>query len=378
MAQSYTPGLKVTPHVRWRVRRVLPIAGEVLVAAGQPVNAQDVVARTFMPGDVTPVNLAKLLSIPAADVPKAMLKRIGEQVSADEVLAKSQGLFGLFSSEIKSPASGTVESISSVTGQVMLRGEPLAVQVRAYLTGSVVEVLPQEGVVVEADVALIQGIFGIGGETYGPIRPVCQRPDQDLTDDLLTPEMKDAIVIGGRRITQAAVRKAQKLGVAAIVSGGIDDHDLREILGYDLGVAVTGAEKIGVTVIVTEGFGDIAMAGRTFALLQQHANATSSVNGATQIRAGVMRPEIVISVSDALQKRSSSETTTTPEAGVLQPGVPVRVIREPYFGQLGQVTALPSEPQVLASESKARVVEVRLSSGQTAVVPRANVELIEG
>jgi hypothetical protein len=32
----------------------------------------------------------------------------------------------------------------------------------------------------------------------------------------------------------------------------------------------------------------------------------------------------------------------------------------------------------LASESKARVVEVRLASGQTAVVPRANVELIEG
>jgi len=377
MSQAYTPGLKVTPHVRWRSKRVLPIAGEVLVSAGQAVGAQDVVARTLMPGDVTPVNLAKLLSIPAGDVPKAMLKQVGESIAAGELLARSQGLFGLFKSEAKSPATGTVESISAVTGQVMLRGEPLAVQVRAFLTGTVVEVLPNEGVVVEADVALIQGIFGIGGEAYGPIRSVCSKPDQDLTDDRIAADMKGAVIVGGRRITQAAVRKAQQLGAAAIVSGGIDDHDLREILGYDLGVAVTGAEQIGLTVIITEGFGDIAMAERTFKLLEQHAGAQASVNGATQIRAGVMRPEIVVSLSDASQKRSAGMSAQV-EGGVLAPGVTVRIIREPYFGQLGQVTALPSEPRVLASESKARVVEVRLSSGQTAVVPRANVELIEG
>ena len=58
-----------------------------------------------------------------------------------------------------------------------------------------------------------------------------------------------------------------KVGAAALVSGGIDDQDLKEILGYDLGVAVTGSEKIGLTLIVTEGFGEIAMAERTFRLL---------------------------------------------------------------------------------------------------------------
>jgi hypothetical protein len=373
MGQAYTPGLKVTPHVRWRCRRVLPIAGEVLVSVGQTVGARDVVARTLMPGDVTPVNLAKQMSIPAADVPKALLKKVGDAVAVGEVLAQSKGLFGLFSSEAKAPAAGTIESISAVTGQVMLRGEPLAVQVRAYLAGRVAEVLPQEGVVLEADVALIQGIFGVGGEAYGTIRLACQQPDQDLTDDLLKPDMKDALVIGGRRVTQAAVRKAQQFGIAALISGGIDDQDLKEILGYDLGVAVTGAEKIGITVIVTEGFGDIAMAERTFQLLKQHQGADAAVNGATQIRAGVMRPEIVIPLMSPVAKPKSSARAE----GVLQPGAPVRVIREPYFGQLGQVTALPHEPHTLASESKARVVEVRLTNGNVAVVPRANVELIE-
>ena len=31
------------------------------------------------------------------------------------------------------------------------------------------------------------------------------------------------------------------------------------MLGYDLGVAVTGSEKLGLTLIITEGFGEIAM-----------------------------------------------------------------------------------------------------------------------
>jgi hypothetical protein len=58
-------------------------------------------------------------------------------------------------------------------------------------------------------------------------------------------------------------------------------------------------------------------------------------------------------------------------------GSPVRVIRHPYFGQLGTVSALPSPLQVLESGSKARVLEVTFDDGKKAIVPRANVELIE-
>ncbi len=56
----------------------------------------------------------------------------------------------------------------------------------------------------------------------------------------------------------------------------------------------------------------------------------------------------------------------------------MRIIRDPHFGVLGTVGALPSEPQVLDSGSKARVLEVKLDSGDSVIIPRANVELIEG
>jgi len=124
---------------------------------------------------------------------------------------------------------------------------------------------------------------------------------------------------------------------------------------------------------VTEGFGEIAMAERTFAMLQTHAGDDASVNGATQIRAGVMRPEIIIPLASV----PADETAHRFEEGQLEIGRTLRVIRDPWFGMIGEVSGLPAEPHVLGSGSKARVLEVKFPSGEKAIVPRANVELIE-
>jgi hypothetical protein len=328
----------------------------------------------LIPGNAFPVNLAKRLGVSASELSHCMLKPIGQLVKEGEPLARSKGFFGLFRSEFPSPAAGTVESVSKVTGQVILRGDQIAVQVLAYLAGQIIEVIANEGVVVEAAVALVQGIFGVGGEAFGKLCMIAESPQTDLTLDLLKPEHRGCIVIAGRRITGEAVRRAIELGVVAVVAGGIDDHDLKEILGYDLGVAVTGTEKLGTTIIVTEGFGDIGMAQRTFELLKSHHGREASVNGTTQIRAGVMRPEIVIPLAN---QTSTNGHDTGRAVGALEVNAPVRIIREPYFGKLGSVLRLPHEQTLLASESLARVVVVKLGDGSEVTVPRANVELIE-
>jgi len=375
MAKAYTPGLKVTTRITHRAKRLLPIPGDVLVKKGDSVNARDVVAQTFMPGDITPINLANLLSMPPQDVPECMLKKEGDRVAVGDPIARTKGIFGMFKNEYKSKNEGTIESISNVTGQMIIRGAPIPVQVLAFLTGTVVEVIPGEGVVVENDVSFIQGIFGIGGETFGKIVMACKTPDHELTEDLITPEMKDCIVIGGARMSYKAIQRAKEVGAAAVVSGGIDDQDLKQFLGYDLGVAITGQERMGLTLVVTEGFGEIAMANRTFELLSNRQGDDAAVNGATQIRAGVMRPEILVPLT---AEAKSSEVEPKHADGQLEVGAPVRVIRDPYFGLIGEVSLLPTEPTVLDSGSKARVLEVKFNSGESVVVPRANVELIEG
>lgn len=380
MTHAYTPGLKVSEKVLVTKRRILPLKGEVLVNVGDKVQPDTVIAQTFLPGNVDPINVSNKLGMPPEDIEMCMLKKTGDEVKKGEIIARTKPPFGLkfleniLGSKSESTLDGTVESISTVTGQVLLRGRPIPVEVKAYLDGDIVEVIETEGVVVSTWGSFIQGIFGIGGETHGTIKIVVPDNTTLLQEKLITDECKGSIIVGGSRVTANAIRKAARVGAAGVVTGGFDDKDLREFLGYDIGVAITGSEDIGVTLVVTEGFGDINMAEKTFSLLKANEGQMGCINGATQIRAGVIRPEVVVPKEGDVHARLSGEGMASTGLDI---GSPVRVIRHPYFGQLGTVSALPSPLQVLESGSKARVLEVTFDDGKKAIVPRANVELIE-
>ena len=377
MAHAYTPGLKVTEGMIIQKERRLPLEGEVLVKAGTIVKAEDVVAKADLPGNVQLLNVANLLSVSPEEVTEYMLKPVGESVSKDEIIATTKGLFGLFKSQARSPIDGTIEAVSDVTGQVILREPPIPVEVKAYTDGKVTETVPNEGVTVETYGTYIQGIFGIGGETIGNLVIVAKSSSDDLTVEQILPEHRDSILVGGSLVTTDTIQQAIEHGVRGIIAGGIDDADLRELLGYELGVAITGSEEIGITLVITEGFGSIAMAEQTFTLLKAREGMKTSINGATQIRAGVVRPEIVIPLaSEATGSRSAAEDGAA--EGILEVGSSVRIIREPYFGRLGRVTEMPVELQDLETEARVRVLRVELADGQETTLPRANVEAIEG
>ena len=374
MAHSYTPGLTVTEQTTVRRRRILPLPGTVLVRVGDVVHADTAVARAELPGKVVPLNLANQLGIAPDEINDYLIKKEKDSVQKDDVLAENKPFIKWFKTEIRSPITGKVESVSTITGQILLREPPRILELRGYIDGSIVEVHPEQGVTVETSCSLVQGIFGIGGETSGELVMGVTAPDQPLTPELLTPAMKGKIVIGGSFLSAAAMTRAKELGVIGLVVGGIHDKDLRALLGYDLGVAITGTEQVGFTLILTEGFGTIPMAPKTFALLSAHAGHKASVSGATQIRAGVIRPEIIIPQTS----RTGAARPDRVEREGIQLGDPVRVIRDPLFGKIGAVSGLPSELRAIPTESEVRVLEVRFPDGTTTVVPRANIEVIEG
>ncbi len=138
-------------------------------------------------------------------------------------------------------------------------------------------------------------------------------------------------------------------------------------------MAITGSEKKGLTLVVTEGFGQMKMAQRTFDLLKTLEGSMASVNGATQIRAGVIRPEVIVP-----QESGAEPPGQHASEGGLEVGMAVRIIREPGFGRIGKVTELPVELQKVGSETMARVLEVEVEGGERVLLPRANVEIIEG
>jgi hypothetical protein len=265
-----------------------------------------------------------------------------------------------------------VETISHSSGNVGIRQASIPVELSAYISGKIVEVIEDEGAVIETEGALIQGIFGVGGERSGEIYIVAESPAEVLDEGGIQPEHAGKLLVAGAGITGAGLRKASQVGVAGVIAGGIIDKDLIDFLGYDIGVAITGHENINITVMVTEGFGLIPMAARTFDLLKSLSGQTASMNGATQIRAGVIRPEVIVPHAVTSVKGAADITSE------LKIGTPVRVIREPYFGLLGAVSKLPPELVTIDSGASVRVLEVHLADGRTVVAPRANVEIVAG
>ncbi|PKK90434.1 MAG: hypothetical protein CVV64_08700 [Candidatus Wallbacteria bacterium HGW-Wallbacteria-1] len=377
MGHAYTPGLKVVATEIVEKERRLPLKGEVQVKVGDIVTAEDVVACTSLPGNPEMINICNKLGIEAGEVPGCMLVNEGDLVKQDQMIAQSKGFFGFFKTPCNSPCDGAVELISSVTGQVTIRRPPVPVEIAAYIDGKVKEVMEGEGVVIESEASFIQGIFGIGGEVVGELMILCNNPDQILEESIVTDECKGKIVVGGSMITSAAVKKLVKVGAKGVIVGGIEDQDLKEFLGYDLGVAITGHEDLGVSIVVTEGFGEIKMASKTFALLKASAGKKTSINGATQIRAGVIRPEIIVPLKSHEHIRHLLKKEVE-EAGVMKLGTPVRVIREPGFGRTARVSALPVELTQVESETWVRVVTLKFEDdGKEVTIPRANVEIIE-
>jgi len=370
-AYAYTPGLKVKKAIEVLRTRMLPIPGEVLVKKKEDVDFDTKVARAEVPGMPSIIRVNEVINIAPEEVKNFMVKNVGDRVEEGEIIAKYTPFWGLIKRFAKAPSTGIIEAISDITGQVVIREPPIPVDITAFISGKVVEVISERGVVIETPSAFIQGIFGIGGEKHGKLSLVVESNEEIVTADRIETKHKGKIIVGGSLVTLEAYKKAEELGVNGIIVGGIKGVDLKEILGYEMGVAITGHEDINTTLVVTEGFGKMNMSIRTFNLLKDFSGHDAAINGATQIRAGVIRPEIIIP-QEKYPIESSDESL---ERG-MRPGTPVRIIREPYFGKIGIVVSLPVHLQEIETESDVRVLEVKLEEGNV-VVPRANVEIIE-
>ena len=365
MSKSYTPGLKILENASIKKKRILPLAGELHVEKDDLVKSDQIVASAKIPGNVQMINVSNKLNIDPNQIIDCMLCKVDQEVKKGEVVARSKGLFGFFRSEVKSPMDGVLINISDITGQIIISEKPIPIEVDAYIDGKIQEVYKKEGVLISAYGVLIQGIIGVGGEKKGTLKIIENISDLDKID--LSTNM---VVVIKSFIDYGAYQKINKLGLKGIICGGIDYESLTKILGYPLGVAITGSEDV-TTVVVTEGFGNIDMSDRTFELLEKYKDSYCSINGATQIRAGVMRPEVIINLDFDIANINDNK-----DESLILVGSKVRIIRDPFFGLIGIVSALPSELVKMKTETMVRAAEVTLEDGTKKIIPRANLEVI--
>jgi len=202
------------------------------------------------------------------------------------------------------------------------------------------------------------------------VKFLVDKPDRNVEISQINSNLNDTIIVCGSFIDFDIYEKAKNVGVRGIICGGVDYDTISKILGYSLGVAITGTEDT-TTLIVTEGFGSINIAQNTFNLLKDNEGKKASINGATQIRAGVLRPEIFIELSSSKKSKQLEEDDL-----IISKNSIVRVIREPYFGMIGRIVSLPFELVEMKSETKVRVAEVEFDNGSIDIIPRANLEAI--
>ena len=127
MAAIFTPGLTVTERDIVLKDRRLPLEGEVTVGVGDLVSADQIVARTELPGKVYPINAANQLGVDPGRLKAYMLKGVGDSVQEGEVVAQTPGILGFFKSESVAAVRGTIESVSTVTGMVIYQADPIPV-----------------------------------------------------------------------------------------------------------------------------------------------------------------------------------------------------------------------------------------------------------
>jgi hypothetical protein len=370
MKNAYTPGLLVTPHAKLLKLRELPLAGRVLVKVGERVNAHTPVLAAELPGELEILRLADRLGLIPSEVAQHLRVKVGNTIARGEVLCETTALFGLFRSCIKSPVDGEVEFFTPVNAHLGIRGKSSALSVNAYVAGVVSAVEEGKSVTVETEGAVVQGIVGVGGERQGELLSLTVADDEIVTRARLLEHgsgLRGKILVGGKCFDSAALTAAADAGVAGVVTGAIDSNTLHAFAGGDVNVAVTGDESLPFTLIVTEGFGALPISRRVVELCREQNGKLASMNGATQVRAGAMRPELIVPTEGGAAPQLEAQ---------LQVGSRIRCLRPPHFGALGEVTQLPANPEEIATGARVRVLRVRLDSGKEVTVPRANAELV--
>ncbi len=193
----------------------------------------------------------------------------------------------------RAPIAGVITDIDLEKGLVQLHREFKEVELAAGFFGEVTAI-DQEGIEISARGRRAQGVCGVGGESYGRLRVAAPEAGAELEAGHISSDDSGRVLVAGSHVGLEALQKAAEAGVGGIITGGADHLDLCEFLGEDFAVAITGREKMPFPVIITGEFGRSPMQPELFDFFKSHEGSWAHIDSTTHMRAGVVRPEIII------------------------------------------------------------------------------------
>ena len=187
---------------------------------------------------------------------------------------------------VKSPSTGFITDIDRETGEITIQYKSKPYLMHSFVNGIVMKVEEGLSVNIEVEGASADCVIGFGGENHGELKNA---------DVMIDNTFENKIAVFFQPISLDTQNLARTHNVKGIIAPSLDNKNWVDFYGEEIGVALTGKERIDFTLLLTEGFGKVRMNNDYVEFFKEMQGKVASVNGRTQIRAGVIRPQVIVS-----------------------------------------------------------------------------------
>jgi hypothetical protein len=343
----------ILPGVVVRRERLMPAGGRIIARRGQQVQPADVVAEAMVRPEHMLLDIGRGLGLPPTEADHYIQQRAGDEVGEGDVIA---GPVGIARRVVRTPRAGTV--VVAGGGQVLLELEGIFTELKAGYNGSVVDIIGDRGVVIEALGSLVQGMWGNGKINYGLLKVLPRTPDELVTHAMMDVSLRGSVVMACYCDDERVLTSAEELPIRGLILASMDS------------ALVPAAMNVSYPVMLVEGFGNLPMNHDAFSILTSSSMREVSVNAEPWDRMANTRPEAVIALPDGVQPVAPADRAP------FTVGQTVRVVSPPYKSMVGTLTNLLPGLSILPSGIRAQAAGVRLVNGDTVQVPLANLEII--
>jgi hypothetical protein len=331
---------------------MLPVKGHVLVGSGAHVNANDVVAEAYQPGQHIILDIRRMLNIRRIeDAHQQIRYKPGEKVEKGDILAQVNGLIPRV---VRAPAEGKVKGI--YRGQIILETPGSKIELIAGISGNVTEILPDRGLVIEADGALLQGVWGNGKTGVGMLVISATPLEDELTRATLDVSLRSAVVLAGHVAQADTLVAAGELPVRGLVLASMT-ADLIET-----------AKKMDYPIILMEGFGRLPLNAAAVNLLTTNQKRDIILNGLWDAERNE-KPDLFIPLP--------AQGVQAPEYAEFETGKTVRVTVPPFAGQAATLIHVRPGLTAFANGLRVSAADVQLETNLIVTVPLANLNVLE-
>lgn len=333
--------------------RLLPVEGKVLVTLNQSVSSTDVIAETTWSREHVLFDVARIFNIPNDAADQLIHVKMNDDVTEGTEIATAKGIF---SRTIRAPRAGRV--VAAGGGQVLLEVGNAAVKLNAGIPGTIVQIIPKQGAIIRTVGALVQGTWGNARINAGLMVNLTEKPDDVLTTSRLDISLRGSIILAGHVQDVDMLRAAADLPVRGLILASISP------------TVLSVARQVHFPIVVIDGFGNIPMNTVAYKLLTSNAKREVTLNAEPFDRFSGVRPEVIIPLP------VSQEPPIPIDVDTLEPGLTVRIRREPHFGAIGKLMQIHRGLTVLPSGLRAETASVKIENGEQILVPLVNMEIV--